>query len=756
MCEPAVPYKNDELRSGSNETFRQYFISNSDSDTPQPNEYRFAAETPLVIGVARSSHSSGPALDSFEVSDGRLGMARSGRQVRRFPRWLRGAMLTGSAFVPLVASAAPITYTDIASTPSSGITYRRIRSVTDASFDAIKLKPFMSLLELNSAPEKSEGAPGVALLDYDNDGDLDIYVTNGPGRANSLYQNRFAQTGTLSFVDVATAAGVDATDQDSTGVCFGDIDNDGDEDLMVLGRMEPDRLFQNNGNGTFTNVTSTAGVGGGARGHTGCTMGDINNDGLLDIAVGNTFDWSSKQAIFNNLFGYGHQNELYLNKGGNLFQDVSITSGIQVLENVPQGNGTISWGVVMVDYDQDGFTDLIHGDDQGAMPPITFAGVNRGLIQIFHNDGTAHFNNVTKYAGLANHASAWMGFSFGDMNSDGKMDMFVPSVGDYLVQEMGIPVPPGFFTSKLFLGADGGTFTDPTGQGPGNPISNNPPATVTPFGWVNQMFDYDNNGTTDIAFYGALDGAVFITVDNPGIVMSGDGAGHTTWDRNATASSADMVQRQIVQGMAVGDLNNDGFSDMVHVSSAYFPATKLPLIGMQQHWGSPFDAVAAKLPTFTNIGPLEWEWTGVQSDEGLLGVQLNSANNGNKWVKVRTKGSKGLATGGKVNRDGIGAIVKFTPDNGKQVMSPVLGGSSYASEHSLTQGFGLGAQTQGTVDIMWPGKVNNRLYAVQAGETIVYPEIPCDFKGTWSSIKTYTKCVDTALTELGITDGWRK
>ena len=100
------------------------------------------------------------------------------------------------------------------------------------------------------------------------------------------------------------------------------------------------------------------------------------------------------------------------------------------------------------------------------------------------------------------------------------------------------------------------------------------------------------------------------------------------------------------------------------------------------------------------------------------------------------------------NRDGIGAVVKFKPDGGKQVMYPVLGGSSHASQHSLTQGFGLGSASRGTVEILWPGGVKNRLYDVAAGERVVIPEIPCSFKSPWSSKAMYRKCVDDALADL--------
>lgn len=122
-----------------------------------------------------------------------------------------------------------------------------------AIFDCLKQKSLnpettYTISDAIATPEKSDGAPGVALFDYDKDGDLDIYVTNGPNMrpdgvaqngSNSLYSNQLVESGAVRFVDVANGAGVAAAGQDSTGVCFGDIDNDGDHDLLVLGRAEP-------------------------------------------------------------------------------------------------------------------------------------------------------------------------------------------------------------------------------------------------------------------------------------------------------------------------------------------------------------------------------------------------------------------------------------------------------------------------------------------------------------------------------------
>jgi hypothetical protein len=632
--------------------------------------------------------------------------------------------------------AGQIKYTNVAS--EVGITYRRAPSVTEAIFDQVKSLPFMSLPELNLRPAKSEGAPGVALIDYDGDGDDDVYVTNGPDRASSLYRNMLVETGQLAFEDVALTAGVGAAEQDSTGVCYGDIDNDGDPDLLVLGRMESSRLFRNEGNGTFTDISASAGVGTEAHAYTSCAMGDVNADGLLDIFIGNTYDWVEQSAVYTQPFAFNQHNELYVNQGGNAFTEVGASAGLRILQNAPAGNATITWAVALVDIDQDGDLDIIHGDDQAAFPNAGFAGLDRGLLQLFLNDGSGHFTNVTAASGLA-QVGAWMGLSFGDVNYDGRMDLFGSNAGDYIIPQFGFAVPPGIFSSRWFVQGPGGVFESPTADTLG----------PTPFGWGTGMADYDNDGSTDIIFYGSLDATPFVTADNPGVVLKNDGAGNFSWDRTATAASAEFVLRQVMEGTALGDLNGDGFVDIVHVSSAYHSPAEIPLVPAHARWGSPFDDVAFVMPTFAPIGPLEWEWTGRPVEEGFLGVQINSADNGNRWVKASVLGTTGLTSAGAVNRDGIGAIVKITPKGSdRQSMSPVLGGSSYASQHSMVQSFGLGTAPEGTVEVLWPGGVKNRLYAVAAGEHVRLPEIPCDFAGNWANRNAYRACVDGALGEL--------
>jgi len=136
-------------------------------------------------------------------------------------------------------------------------------------------------------------------------------------------------------------------------------------------------------------------------------------------------------------------------------------------------------------------------------------------------------------------------------------------------------------------------------------------------------------------------------------------------------------------------------------------------------------------------------------------VELNSGDNGNRWVAVKVIGSHGIAANGRSNRDGIGATISFTPHHGNTVMAPVLGGSSHLSQHSLTQTFGLGRAWFGTVDILWPGGTRNRVYNVFQGQTLEIPELPCSYDTT-DNFRTYRQCVGDGLRDLhqaGVIDG---
>jgi hypothetical protein len=646
-----------------------------------------------------------------------------GHLSRSLARLLVGALVLLLISIPASALQG-VTFQDVAAGDGAGITYRRAESASDAIFDALKYQGQYSLFsDLPFTPLESRGMPGVAILDFDRDGDLDIYVTNGPGASNSLYSNQLREAGQATFVDLGTAAGVAAVDQDSTGVCFGDIDNDGDEDLYVLGNFEPNRLFENQGNGTFVDITGFSETGGGTMTSSACAMGDVNGDGLLDIVVGNTYtNWTHLLPYYVEPFAMNEHDQLFLNTGGNVFADVSEGSGIESLAGLPEeaaGSAGISWAIAMVDYDLDGDVDIITGDDQSA-PLARDGGVDHGFIRIFQNDGTGHFGDVTIQAGM-NRVGQWLGLAFGDVNGDGYMDIFGANTGDYgyTVLYPLFQYELGQYASRWFLGQPDGTFADP---GVGELVA-------TPFGWGASMADYDNDADTDIIFYGGSVGGIF------------------SYDALALAGSTNHTRRNVI-GMAVGDLDGNGFVDIVSVSNLDMPEP-IPLLHYPATYGAPFDDTALYVPIFYPTEEfLIFTWSGDEYPDGTLSVELNSGDNGNGWVQVSLLGTAGLVSGGRVNRDGIGAVVKFTPNHGETVMQSILGGSSHASQDSLTAGFGLGTANQGTVEVLWPGGVRNRLYNVHAYERVLFPEIPCSLDGEWANRQEYHACVKSALDEL--------
>ncbi len=650
------------------------------------------------------------------------------------------ALALSAALLVLNAGAAlaegGVTFHDIAAGGGSGLSYTREPSVR-----LNKLLDFYSdgLVDVVSeyliTPEKPHGAPGVALLDFDGDGDLDIYVTNGPGTANSLFSNQLHETGHLSFTDVATAAGVDATAQDSQGVCFGDIDNDGDQDLYVLGMMEDNRLFENNGNGTFSDITAASGAGGGLRSSTSCAMGDVDADGLLDIFVSNAYDFDSRAGVTFVPFDLMQHNQLFVNQGADTFADESNAAGIEDITGIPVPGAALgTWPAAMVDYDLDGDLDIVYSPDTRTVLVADPLANNH----IYQNDGSGHFTDVSASLGLTRQGS-WRGLSWGDLNCDRRLDFFASNWGDYVF--FAGTINPGDFASAWFLRQPDGTFSDP---GPGSLVT-------VPNGWGNSLFDYDNDGDLDIAVYGNDEEPLFIDMSNPGVILQNQGCSGTfTWDQAALAGSTNHGLRA-VQGLATGDLNRDGFEDVVSVSSTDMPADAPLAPFFFNPIGSIFDptglGIYSTVPADQTFAQFAVVW--YEPVNGGLAVELNSANNGNRWVKVDLTGTKGLTTGGQANRDGIGAVVTFTSAPGDRAVSkPVMGGSSYASQNSLTQTFGLGSKRRGSVDVLWPGGTRNKLYGVFAGEHVDFPEIPCSYTGEFDSTVAYLQCVRGALDEL--------
>jgi len=645
---------------------------------------------------------------------------------------LPGLALTASGLISTAAAVgSPITFSDVAADGGAGISYRRTASDRYAVIEGYLSAGQMAADVVPVSPLKSRGAPGVALLDYDRDGYLDIYVTNGPGQANSLYQNQFATTGIVEFVDRAVAAGVAATASDGTGTCFGDIDNDGDEDLLVLAYNAAHSLYENQGDGTFADISAASGLSY-DDGAMSCAMGDVNGDGLLDIAIANTPNLDVLLAFVAEPFALNVHNQLFLNTGGNRYRDISATSGMQTLAGVPAGEATISWAVSIVDIDLDGDQDIVLADDQAAVPNAAQGGVDRGFIQVLENDGAANFT-----ARAASGTGLWMGLSINDLNCDGYLDIFGSNFGDYSLISFDPAYQLGDAASRWILGQADGSFSDP---GVGGLVS-------TPFGWGASTFDYDNDGDPDLLFHGGMDLVTVVDQTNAGALLRNDDCSALfTRDTHALAHSTDHGKRT-VQGTAVGDLNNDGFVDVVTVSNGDVP-DGAPAVAYPLSYGSVFDADANFTPLFSPVDASTLAWTGVETEEGTLTVEINSASNGNRWAAFDLIGSVGIIAGASVNRDGIGAVVSFTPNRGDTAKQAVQGGTSYASQDSLTANFGMGHSRVGTVEVLWPGGVRNRLYNVRAGERLVLPEIPCSFDAQWPSLAAYRRCVRDAVAAL--------
>ena len=322
---------------------------------------------------------------------------------------------------------------------------------------------------------------GVALFDYNNDGLLDIFFTNGAAipsleKSDPSYWNRlFRNNGDGTFTDVTEKAGLRGIGY-SMGVAAGDYDNDGFVDLYVTG-VNHNQLLHNNGDGTFTDVTTKAGVGGfvpklGKAWSVAAGWFDYNNDGLLDLFVVNYLNYSiatatpcvqqGRPAYCSPVDFLGTPNILYRNNGDGTFTDVSEQSHIS--QYVGKGMG-LAFG----DYDNDGFTDIFVSND-------TFENY------LLHNKGDGTFTNVATQAGVAynafGNAIAGMGADFRDIDNDGKPDIFETAM-----------FGEGF---PLYKNLGDGQFQDVTAMAGLAALTSRSTA------WGAGVFDFDNDGNKDL------------------------------------------------------------------------------------------------------------------------------------------------------------------------------------------------------------------------------------------------------------------
>ena len=413
---------------------------------------------------------------------------------------------------------------------------------------------------------------GVAIFDYDNDGWPDIFIVNGTTLdplagekppTNHLYHNN--RDGT--FTDVTEKAGLVHTGW-GQGVCVGDYDNDGYDDLYVT-YYGKNVLYHNNGDGTFTDVSEKAGVAGtGKAWGTGCAFVDYDRDGKLDLFVSTYVDFDLKTApapgdrascmwkgvaVMCGPRGLPwSKNILYHNRGNGTFEDVTTKA------KIGETNGHYAFSVSTFDYDDDGWPDIYVACD--STPSI-----------LYHNNHDGTFTDTAVIAGAAfnedGKEQAGMGSTIGDYNGDGKLDIFKTNFSDD--------------TSTLYRNNGDGTFDDVTfAAGLG--------LHTQYLGWGTMFFDFDNDGWPDLLL---VNGHVYPEVDKqhlgsdyeePRILYHNDGHGKFV-DISAGAGPG-ITAKSSSRGLAIGDLWNDGKLSAVVSNMNAPPSLLVNQVKTANHW----------------------------------------------------------------------------------------------------------------------------------------------------------------------------
>jgi hypothetical protein len=491
---------------------------------------------------------------------------------------------------------------------------------------------------------------GVALLDYNNDGLLDIFLVNAGHVADPLrspvnfdrhdpaYWNRlYRQNKDGTFTDVTVQAGLqNAGDTNyGMGVAVGDYDNDGFPDIYVT-NFGRNILYHNNGDGTFTDVTRKAGVGAGGW-SASAGFFDYDNDGHLDLFVTRYLDWTPEKSktcgrIAEPMYcppgEFGLTTSiLYHNRGDGTFEDVSATSGI----SAKPGHGL---GVAFADYDGDGFTDIFVAND--AIEQFLWRNNGNGTFtEVALNSGAALSSTGKKLSG--------MGVVFQDYDNDGLPDLIVTQ----------LPHDP----YVVFHNDGKGSFSAQELETGFGALSGN----VS--GWGVGLEDFDNDGWKDVFI---VQGHVFDNVQTYDSSLSYREPPLFALNRKGHFEKGDAGSNLPVagRGAAFGDLNNDGWVDVVTTSLGEHPQLYL--------------------------------------------------NRGDKshWLTITLRGKRS-------NRDGYGARVQV---NGQVRFATASG--SYLSSNDKRLHFGLGSADNCDVDITWPSGIHQKLRAIKADQfmTIEEPE----------------------------------
>ena len=483
---------------------------------------------------------------------------------------------------------------------------------------------------------------GVGLIDYDNDGWLDIYLVNGStyeaynGKATPPHAALFHNNHDGTFTDVTAKAGV-ANDRWGFGVAVADYDGDGWPDLYVT-NFGKNRLYHNNHNGTFTDVAEKAGV---ALGNwsTGATWGDYDGDGLLDLFVPGYVHYdmaaqpgqggSGVPLSFCSFRGVkvmcgphglvGEPDHMFHNNGDGTFTDVSVKVGV-----ADEKSKYFGLASVFIDVNNDGKVDLLVAND--STPNY-----------LYLNDGKGAFEDVSFASGYALNESgretASMGIATGDTTHDGRIDIYNTTFSDDY--------------KPLYRNDGDANFTDvsyPMGIAE---------QTVPFLGWGTAFFDYDNDGWLDLLeanghVYPEVDHLPWGTTYKQRVLLFHSKAGKL--ELVPAVEGTGLARLGIGRGLAFGDLFNDGKIDAV-----------------------------------------------INNMDGSPTLLRNVVTNGNHWVELKLVGS------GKTPRDGVGSTVYLTA-NGFTQRSDVISGGSFASSSDQRLHFGLGGATAiDQLQVHWAG-----------------------------------------------------